>query len=199
MQPAPRHDSHDFDEDLVWVKLAQSGDMDAFDEIVSKYQSTMTALLYRFAPDRADLEDMMQESFVRAWRALAGWQPDKPFIHWLKRIGVRVGLDFCRKRERTPFARLIESDGAGRDPLDSIAAGESPDESASHVADEAKFILSHLPPDDRALLTLLHLNELPLAEIAEHFGWSRAKAKIKAFRARQRLRTILARHEYTLE
>jgi RNA polymerase sigma-70 factor (ECF subfamily) len=70
---------------------------------------------------------------------------------------------------------------------------------ARHAADEARFILSHLPPDDRALLTLLHLNEMPLAEIAGHFGWSRAKAKIKAFRARQRLRTILARHEYTLE
>lgn len=199
MPPAPTHDSHDLDEDLPWVRRAQAGDMDAFDVIVAKHQSTMTALLHRFAPDRADLEDMVQETFVRAWRAVGAWQPEKPFVHWLKRIAVRVGLDFCRKRQRTPFARLIRSDGLGGDPLDSIAAGEPYDESAFHAADEAQFILSHLPPDDRALLTFLHLNEMPLAEIAEHFGWSRAKSKIKAFRARQRLRTILARHEYTLE
>ncbi len=199
MQPTPTHDSHDLDEDLPWVQRVQFGDMEAFDLIVAKYQSSMTALLHRFAPNRADLEDMVQETFVRAWRALNGWKPDKPFVHWLKRIGVRVGLDFCRKRKRTPFARLLESGGTGQDPLDMIAVSESSDNSARHSADEAQFILSHLPPDDRALLTLLHLNEMPLAEIAEHFGWSRANAKIKAFRARQRLRTILARHDYTLE
>ena len=178
---------------------AQAGDMDAFDEIVAKHQSAMTALLHRFAPNRADLEDMVQETFVRAWRALGGWQPAKPFVHWLKRIAVRVGLDFCRKRQRTPFARLSEPGGSGGDPLDSIAASESSEESSLHAADEAQFILSRLPPDDRALLTLLHMNEMPLAEIAGHFGWSLAKAKIKAFRARQRLRSILTRHEYTLE
>ena len=199
MQPAPEHVTHALDEDLPWVQRAQSGDMDAFDHIVAKYQSVMTALLHRFAPNRADLEDMVQETFVRAWRALSGWKPEKPFSHWLKRIAVRVGLDFCRKRERTPFARLAEPDSTGRGPLDSIATNEPVDDRARHAADEAHFILSYLPPDDRALLTLLHLNEMPLAEIAEHFGWSRANAKIKAFRARQRLRTILARHEYILE
>ncbi len=199
MQPAPTHEAHDTDEDLPWVMRAQAGDMDAFDDIVAKHQSAMTALLHRFAPNRADLEDMVQETFVRAWRALGGWQPAKPFVHWLKRIAVRVGLDFCRKRQRTPFARLSEPGGSGGDPLDSIAASESSEESVLHAADEALFILSRLPPDDRALLTLLHMNEMPLAEIAGHFGWSLAKAKIKAFRARQRLRTILMRHEYTLE
>jgi len=179
------------------VRRAQAGDMDAFDALVGKYQSAMIALLHRFAPNRADLEDMVQETFVHAWRALAGWQPDKPFLHWLKRIGVRVGLEFCRKHQRSPFSQLSERAEAGPDPLDAIAASASANGPACDAADEVQFILSHLPAEDRALLTLLYLNEMPLAEIAEQFGWSRANAKIKSFRARQRLKTLLARHEYT--
>lgn len=184
------------DEDLPLVQQAQAGVLDAFDALVEKYQSGMTALLHRFAPVRADLEDLVQETFVRAWRGLAEWRPEKPFLHWLKRIAVNVGLEFCRRRERTPFARLAEPD---QQPLESIAADTDAGEGARHAAEQAHFILAQLPPEDRALLTLLHLEEMPLAEIAEHFGWSRANAKIKAFRARHRLRTILNRHGYTLD
>lgn len=180
------------DDDLVLVRRAQAGDLDAFDELVRRHQSVITAMLYRFAGNRADLEDMVQETFVRAWRSLGGWKPDKPFIHWLKRIAANMGLEFCRKHQRTPFARLAERDDE-HDPLENLPA-----KSAQRDLGEAQFLLSHLPPDDRALLTLLHLDEMPLAEIAAHFGWSRVKAKVKAFRARQRLKTLLTQHGYSL-
>ena len=149
-------------------------------------------MLHRFAGNRADLEDMVQETFVRAWRSLGGWKPDKPFVHWLKRIAANMGLEFCRKHQRTPFARLAERDDE-HDPLENL-----PHTPAQRNLGEAQFLLSHLPPDDRALLMLLHLEEIPLAEIAAHFGWSRVKAKVKAFRARQRLKTILTQHGYSL-
>lgn len=178
------------------VRRAQAGDMDAFDELIRNHQSIITAMLHRFASNRADIEDMVQESFVRAWRALGGWKPDKPFLHWLKRIATNVGLDYCRKHQRTPFARLAARDDA-HDPLENIADNDTGPKSRRDL-DEAQFILSHLPPDDRALLTLLHLQEMPLAEIAAHFGWSRVKAKVKAFRARQRLKSILSEHGYSL-
>ncbi|SRR6266446_7141793 len=184
------------DEDLPLVRQAQAGGLDAFDALVEKYQPAMTAMLYRFAPVRADLEDLVQETFVRAWRGLGQWRPEKPFLHWLKRIAANVGLEFCRRRERTPFSRLVEPD---QHPLENLAADADAGENARHAAEEAHFILAQLPREDRALLTLLHLEEMPLAEIAEHFGWSRANAKIKAFRARHRLRTILNSHGYTLD
>ncbi|MBK8037951.1 MAG: sigma-70 family RNA polymerase sigma factor [Verrucomicrobiaceae bacterium] len=180
------------DDDLVHVRRAQAGDLDAFDELVRRHQSIITAMLHRFAGNRADLEDMVQETFVRAWRSLGGWKPDKPFVHWLKRIAANMGLEFCRKHQRTPFARLVERDDE-HDPLENL-----PHTPAQRDLGEAQFLLSHLPPDDRALLTLLHLDEMPLAEIATHFGWSRVKAKVKAFRARQRLKTILTQHGYSL-
>ncbi|MFO1483202.1 MAG: sigma-70 family RNA polymerase sigma factor [Verrucomicrobiaceae bacterium] len=184
------------DDDLVHVQAAQAGDLDAFDLLIKRHQSTVTAILHRFANNRADLEDMVQETFVRAWRALPQWQPDKPFLHWLKRIAANVGLEFCRKHQRTPFSRLAPHD-ENNDPLDQIASDAGSAASQRDLG-EAQFILSHLPPEDRALLTLLHLNEMPLAEIAAHFGWSKINAKVKAFRARQRLKSILTQHGYSL-
>lgn len=184
------------DDDLVHVQKAQAGNLDAFDLLITRHQSIVTAILHRFAANRADLEDMVQETFVRAWRALPQWRPDKPFLHWLKRIAANIGLEFCRKHQRTPFSRLAPHH-ENSDPLDQIAS-ESSSFPAQRDLGEVQFILSHLPPEDRALLTLLHLNEMPLTEIAAHFGWSKVKAKVKAFRARQRLKSILTQHGYSL-
>lgn len=185
------------DEDLPLIQRAQSGDLDAFDQIVMKYQPLITGLLFRFAPQRADLEDLVQESFLNAWRGLPSWKPERPFVHWLKRVSVRTGLEFCRRSQRSPLARLEPPREDVPNPLENLLAEDSTqEENARRSLEEAQFLLGHLPADERALLTLLHLNEMPMAEIAGHFGWSRANTKIKAFRARQRLRKILKQHGY---
>ena len=184
------------DPDLLLIRRAQAGDMEAFDQIVLHHQAAMTALLHRFASTRADLEDLVQQTFVNAWKGLYVWQPDKPFVHWLKRIAVRCGLEFCRRQRHSPLARRAEPSPGGLDPLDALPADSGAEEQRRDALGEAQFLLSHLPPEDRALLTLLHLEQMPLAEIARHFGWSRINAKVKAFRARQRLKTLLQKHGY---
>ncbi len=186
------------DPDLPLVRRAQTGDMDAFDELVRLHQSMITALLHRFAPTHADLEDLVQDTFVKVWRALPAWHPDKPWRHWLKRVAVNTALEFCRKRRVSPLARSVEPQAEGGSPLEFLAAPESAEERGGRALEEAQFLLSLLPPDDRALLTLLHLEQMPLAEIGAHFGWSRIHAKVKAFRARQRLQTLLKKNGYEL-
>lgn len=180
------------DPDLEQVLRARSGDTEAFGDLVGKYQPLLAAMLHRFAVSHADLEDMVQESFIKAWKALPGWHPDLPFVHWLKRIAVRTGLEYCRKRKRSPLVAMeiipepstVDGDSASTDP-------------ASEALDEARRLLSELPAEEQALLTLVHLNGMTMAEAASHFGWTRAKAKIKAFRARLALRKILTRHGYS--
>ncbi|MDZ4288484.1 MAG: RNA polymerase sigma factor [Prosthecobacter sp.] len=186
------------DPDLSLIRQAQAGDMEAFDQIVLRHQSTMTALLHRFVHTRADLEDLVQETFVKAWRGLPAWEPEKPFVHWLKRIAVRCGLEFYRRQQRSPLSRLAQPTADGRDPLDDLPADTLEADQQRGALGEAQFLLSHLQAEDRALLTLLHLEQMPLAEIAQHFGWTRINAKVKAFRARQRLKTLLKRHGYEL-
>jgi RNA polymerase sigma-70 factor (ECF subfamily) len=179
------------DEDLVFVRASQAGDLDSFDFLVMKHQPAIAAVLFRFSSQRADLEDLTQETFIRAWRGLPQWQPDRPFIHWLKRIAVNVALEFCRKNRRSPLSRLAD-DGDRR--IAGIVI-----ETTVPANDDARQILSHLPPDQRTLLTLLYLEQMPLGEIAGHLGISLANAKIKAFRARNKLRTILKNHGYSSE
>ncbi len=176
------------DEDAPLVRACQTGDLDAYDRLVMKHQPAIAGVLFRFSAQRADLEDMTQETFIRAWRALPQWQPRKPFLHWLKRIAVNVALESCRKQRRSPLSRLVEN---GHETIHLI-----PGETTTTASDEAQQILSHLPPDQRIILTLLHLEQMPLAEIAGHLGISLANAKIKAFRARNHLRKILKNHGY---
>lgn len=179
--------------DLLQVLAAQAGDLDAYDALMLTHQPAITLILHRFTTQRPDLEDMVQETFLRAWRALPQWRPDKPFLHWLKRIASNVGLEFCRKHQRSPFSRLVQPLEPHEDLLESLPAKttEAAHTASSAALESAQLVLSYLPPEDRALLTLLHLNEMPLADIAAHFGWSRVKAKVKAFRARQRLKALL--------
>lgn len=66
--------------------------------LVMKHQAAITGLFFRFARETDNLEDVVQETFVRACRGLGGRKPERPFVHWLKRIAVRVGLEFCRKQ-----------------------------------------------------------------------------------------------------
>lgn len=186
------------DPDLPLTRQARSGDLDAFDELIRRHQSMIAALLHRFAPSHADLEDLVQETFIKAWRALPGWQPDKPFVHWLKRIAVNTALEFCRRRRSSPLARQVEPEPGAEPLLDRLPAEEQGESHSRQALEEVRFLLSHLPPDDRVLLTLLHLEEMPLAEIAAHFGWSRINAKVKAFRARQRLQNLIKKHGYEL-
>ena len=181
------------DADLEFILLAQLGDLDAFDVIVLEHQSIIAAILHRFAKNQADLEDLLQETFVKAWRALPDWKPEKPFLHWLKRIALRVGLEDNRKRKRSPLATASDLNEA------SHLFSESPLDDARDALDEAIEILSHLPADDQTILTLIHLHGMTMDEIAAEFGWSRANAKIKAFRARGRLRKILTKYGYSAE
>lgn len=176
------------DPDLELIHRTREGDAEAFGEIVVKYQPSLTAMLHRFAASHADLEDLVQESFIKAWKALPGWQPQQPFSHWLKRIAVRTGLEYYRRRKRSPITQMETPPEAAQGSLGEVSPGAS--------LDEARRLLASLPAEERALLTLIHLNGMTMAEAADHFGWSKAKAKIKAFRARHQLRKTLKRHGY---
>jgi RNA polymerase sigma-70 factor (ECF subfamily) len=184
------------DSDLFLVRRVQENDLAAFDELARRHQSSISGLLFRFCPWRADLEDLVQETFIRAYRNLPQWRAEKPFAHWLRRIAVNVGLEYCRRRKRSPLALVKDEGHEASAKLEDFAAESGSENSAGNVA-EAQWLLSHLEPEDRAVLTLLYLEQMPMSEIAEHLGWSRAKAKVRAFRARHQLRKLLDRHGYT--
>ncbi len=181
------------DPDLEHVLAAQNGDLDAFDELVRRHQSAVTAMLFRFCPSRMELEDLVQDTFIRAFKGLERWHPKRPFLHWLKRIALNVGREYCRNTRRTALGQRMP------EPIEEssreLAANDDAQRRATAL-DEAQWLLSHLDGDDRALLTLLYLHDSSVAETAEYFGWSQSKVKVRAYRARKKLNSILQTYDY---
>lgn len=178
--------------DELLVDRARQGDLAALDQLVRRHQPEVSRLLWRFARRHADLDDLVQEVFLRVVRALPRWQPHQPFVHWLRRVTVNVGRDHCRREvvRLRWLAEPVSSPDGSASPAPE-ATDLSADPSACAAAREAKELLARLPPDDRTLLTLHHLEGWDFATIGRHLGWSAPVTKLRAFRARRRLRSLL--------
>jgi len=176
------------DEDLV--KASIEGDLTAFDEIVRRHQSMITRCLYRFCPYQADLEDLVQETFVKSFRKLGSWQATAPFENWLRKIAYNTGYDYFRKNSRNPASISVNHTEETDFVLETLSEDKD-QRNAYEMTEQAQKILGLLPHEERLLLTLQYLEEMPLAEIAEQMGWGLSKTKVKSFRARKKLRKIL--------
>ena len=159
------------------VEASKKGDQDAFGELVRRHQRRVFRLAGRFFRRPEEIEDAAQETFFRAWRKLDSYRADAPFEHWL----TRVCLNCCYGRFRKRRGEEVTLEY------------EPPSPSASMTARlEVERLLERLDPDDRFVLLLLHGEGWSVAEIADRLGWSRANVKVRAHRARKRLRKVLS-------
>ena len=175
-------------DDAQLVRRAQAGELGALDELARRHHGEVARLLWRFARRTSDLDDLVQDVFVRVVRALPQWRAEQPFLHWLRRIAVNVGRDYCR-REAVRRRWQVEPDNSESAPPEALATGADP--AARAAANEIKTWLAMLPPDDCTVLTLHYLEGWDFAEIGRELGWSRPLAKLRAFRARRRLQALL--------
>ncbi|HEY0966459.1 MAG TPA: RNA polymerase sigma factor [Opitutaceae bacterium] len=162
------------------------------ESLVLRHHAEISRLLWRFARNASDLEDLVQETFLRLVRSLHTWRADRPFRHWITRIAANVGRDFYRRqsvrRRWTSEPLPAGENGAALTP-EAIDPGADP--AARAAANELKELLATLPADDRTLLTLHHLEGWDLKHIANQFGWTVTATKLRAWRARNRLRALL--------
>ena len=170
------------DERLIQSTLA--GDDEAFAELVRRYKRKIFAMAARFARNDHELDDIAQEVFVKAYQNLAKFRGDAPFEHWISRIGARACYDFLRKERRSRENVPLEDFDVPVE--DNVAPAR-----AKEVLDVA---LAQLPAEHRLVITLLELEEKSVREIAELTGWSEANVKVRAFRARQALKTLLEKN-----
>ena len=161
-----------------WVTASQGGDRDAFGRLVLLHQHRVFKLAGRFFRRKEDVEEAAQESFLTAWNRLSTYRGDAPFEHWLTRVCLNQCYQILR-RKRPPTVELDEQ-------LDSAAEASDPG-----AALELDRLLGRLAPIDRFVLLLLDGEGWSVAEIAERVGWSKANVKVRAFRARRKLRKLL--------
>lgn len=166
------------DSEARLVRVAQAGDQDAFTALVRRYQGRVFRLAGRFFRRREEVEEVAQETFLRAWTKLGTYRAEAPFEHWLTRLCLRCAYDRLRQGRNE----------AG--PLDEAAELAAPAGSLE-VQIEVERLLARLPAVDRFVLVLLEGEGWSVTEIAEHLGWSKVNVKVRAHRARRRLRRIL--------
>jgi RNA polymerase sigma-70 factor (ECF subfamily) len=165
-------------DDRRLIAACRNGDSDAFSELVRLHQRRVFSLAGRFFRRREDVEDAAQETFLTAWRKLGTYREKAPFEHWLTRVCLNCCYEKLRKQKRSE--EQLETEAA--------VAERSPDPDA---AMEIEKLLSTLSPADRFILLMLDGEGWSVAEIADRLGWSKVNVKVRAHRARKKLRRLL--------
>ena len=184
----------DPDADASAVSAVLAGDIDRFHEIVIRYQPRMFAMARRYARREDEVEDVVQEIFVRSFHRLHTWRNDAPFEHWLMRIGVRVCYDFLRGHKRNKETALSDLTD---DETRWLERAEGPGQSHDGVmsSEAAKSIVNRLvaqlSPANQMVINLLELEDKSVKEVAALTGWSEALVKVRAFRARTEMKKLL--------
>ena len=178
--------------DLIAAVL--KGDPASFEPLVTKYSPRVFATVRRYARRESEVEDIVQEIWLKAFQKLQSFRGEAPFEHWLMRLAVRTCYDFLRGHQRnreTTFSELSEPEN------DWLERFVNQPQSAGEDTDAARLliqrVLEQLSPAARLVITLLEIEDRPVKEIAQLTGWSVALVKVRAFRARAEMRKILAK------
>lgn len=182
-------------EDARILKAIRAGDVNAYAGIITKYQGRVSGIVSGHAP-RERVAELTHEVFVRAYRSLDGYRGDSPLGHWLAKVSVRTCHDFWRaeyRRRERPESDLSEECRAFVEEAAALESSEAAEEAASRreARELLEWAMDKLSPTDRMVVTLTHLEERPVAEAAEMLGLSVPNVKVRAFRARRKLREWL--------
>jgi len=178
------------DEELAVIRKVQSGDVNAFEELVTAYQKNVYNLALRMTGNPQDAEDMAQEAFLKAYNSLSSFRGESRFSVWLYRIVSNVCLDYLRKNGKRSTVSLSVEDDDGEDiQLELPDTSQSPEEVLEKklTREAVRRGLASLPPDSRQILLLREIQGLSYEEIGEVLGLESGTVKSRIFRARKKL------------
>ena len=181
--------------DAAVVALARTGDGEAFRVLVERYSRSVFRLAFRMTANEHDAEEVVQETFLRAYRSMDRFESRSGFGTWLYRIAANCSLDLIRMRQRhnehrtQPAGPEDESDLAR-----SVAASDpTPDRLllSAEVQQKVAFAMGRMTPMERAAFTLRHYEGLSIDEIGRTLGLRNSATKNNIFRAVRKLRQAL--------
>ena len=175
--------------DQQLVERVQRGDKHAFDLLVAKYQRRLGRLISRFVRDPAEAEDVTQDAFIKAYRALPGFRGDSAFYTWLYRIGINTAKNHLLGNKRRPLTSTIfDADGAesyeDAGLLHEVSTPEN-ELMSKQVVSVVQASLQQLPEDLRSALTLREIEGLSYEEIADVMNCPIGTVRSRIFRARE--------------
>jgi len=176
------------------VERARSGDSDAFRLLVEQHSRAIFRLAFRMTGNEEDAEDVVQETFLRAYKQLDKYEARSSFSTWLYRIASNYSLDLIRSRKRHEEKRERGSAEDERDILQSIPVDSpGPDRLlyGIQISDRVNAALNELSPQERTAFVLRHFEGQSIQEIGEALGTGTNATKHSIFRAVQKLRKSL--------
>ena len=178
--------------DAELIAAVRKGDVAKFEVLITRYQPRVFATARRYARREDEVQDIVQEVFIKAFQKLDSFRAEAPFEHWLMRTAVRTCYDFLRSHQRNRETTLTDLSDPEVDWLEHFAAGP---EDNSKNTDAARAlverVMAQLSPEARLIITLLELEDRSVKEISQLTGWSIPLVKVRAFRARAQMKKIL--------
>jgi len=172
------------------VRRCLAGDEKAYRELVEMYQARIYSLALRMLRRAEDAQDVTQETFIRMFRALDRYDPERPFAAWLFSIASRLSIDQIRRRKLQPVPLTQRDRDDEEYTIDVEDTGPRPEEVTSHAEEEARTraLIDSLPPHYRIVVLLRHQQDLSYEEIAESLHLPLGTVKARIHRARALLR-----------
>jgi RNA polymerase sigma-70 factor, ECF subfamily len=179
------------------VDLILAGEPYAFEQLFDRHKRVVAVTASRYFSRPEEVEEIVQVAFAKAYTELANFKGkyDRSLSSWLVRITCNACFDILRSQKRKPerlHCDLSEHEADTLLRISSVDDGLA--ENTVINRDLASKLLKTLRQEERALLQMLYVDEMSVSDVADAFGWSRSKVKIKAWRARHALRKVLGRY-----
>ncbi len=181
--------------DAELVRRCLDGNADAFRTLVERYQADVFSTAVRIVRRPEDAEDVTQDTFLRAFRALKRYDPARPFGAWLFTIATRLCIDFHRRNRAKTISLTQPEEGSAEEErtIDLVDPGDRPDEETekSELARRLEALVMELPPDARAAILLRHQHDMAYEDIARALNAPLGTIKARIHRARIALKEKL--------
>ena len=179
------------DKELIAEVL--EGNPESFEPLVVKYQPRVFAIARRYARREDEVEDIVQTVFMKAYTKLSSYRGDAPFEHWLMRTATFTCYDFLRKHQRNREWNATDLSDEENDWLENVGEDNSEKETSQAAAKAlVDRLLEGLKPDDRMIITMLDIERKSVKEISELTDFTESNVKVRAHRARDKMKKILA-------
>jgi len=174
-----------------WLEASRNGDSQAFSMLVNMYAKPIYNLCYRMLGNAQDAEDAAQEAFLRAYRSINRYDPDRKLITWLLSIAAHYCID-QQRRVKAPQVSLDETA-----PIELAERGAGPEKAylQQETSDEVQHLLSQISPRDRAAIILYYWYDLSYQEIASQLKLTESALKTRLHRARRSLAKVWMENE----
>jgi RNA polymerase sigma-70 factor (ECF subfamily) len=183
-------------EELALVRLAQSGDLGAYDSLIRRYQERVYATIYHMTSNHEDANDLAQETFIKGYQALGSFKGDSSFYTWIYRIAINKTINFLKQRKNRSHVSLNDLDlNAEHDPdMVALVSDRTPrrDVALTELQERLNAAMQKLSETHRLVVTLHDVQGLSHEEIGRIMDCNIGTVRSRLFYARQQLQAYLS-------